>query len=53
MTNDVEKYLKTREKKIRNLEKTIDDLKKYLSDEKNNNKCLIDEIVNGSKTFEK
>lgn len=53
MTDDVERYLKTREKKIRNLEKTLEDYKKYLEDEKTNNKCLIDEIVNSSKAFEK
>ena len=52
MTDDIEKYLKTREKKIRTLEKTLDDYKKYLKDEKTNNKCLIEEIVNGSKAFE-
>ena len=52
MADNVEKYLKSREKKIRTLEKSLEETKKFLKDEKTNNKCLIDEIVNGSKAFE-
>ena len=52
MTENIEKYLKTREKKIRTLEKSLEDYKKFLKEEKANNKCLIEEIVNGCKAFE-
>lgn len=50
--DDFEKYLKTREKKIKILEKSLEDTKKYLKEEKQNNNSLIEEIVNGSKAFE-